>query len=276
MPASSSSAPTSIIFDADVLIKLAQHPGNLAAIEAITKAVQENTYRLVVPEPVLSAFNREKQSAAERYWKVQRDTIKKLRQLRQAFSFADEISAFADRLNKELDKHTSGVPETIAATESLLKKGELVPATDQLKVIAADRVIHHRAPAVNAENSSVNDCIIWEVVKAQSSAGVVIFVTDNHHDFSDPKQHQKLHPELASELPAGVKYCYHSLDSFREKHMKTVDIVVEQPAVTICPACHETISAVATPRPSQYGGWSYQLYCPHCQIYIDTGDPYDE
>jgi rRNA-processing protein FCF1 len=96
MPASSATVPTFIVFDADVLIKLAQHPGNLEAIKTITKAVQDNTYHLVVPEPVLSAFNREKQPAAERYWKIQRDTIKKLRQLRQAFPFADDISAFAD------------------------------------------------------------------------------------------------------------------------------------------------------------------------------------
>ena len=75
----------------------------------ITNAVQDNTYRLVVPEPVLNAFNREKQNAAESYWKTQRETIKKLRQLRQAFSFAEEISTFADRLTKELDAHTSDV-----------------------------------------------------------------------------------------------------------------------------------------------------------------------
>jgi hypothetical protein len=179
-------------------------------------------------------------------------------------------------LNKEVDKHTSDVPKTIAATENLLKKGEIIPVNDQMKVIAADRVIHHRAPAVNAENSSVNDCIIWEVVKARASASEFIFVTDNHHDFSDPKQHQKLHPDLASELPPDVKFCYQSLETFREKHMKTVDIVVEQPAVSTCPACHRTISAVVNPRPSQYGGWSYQLYCGNCQMYIDTGDPYDE
>jgi hypothetical protein len=276
MAVSSPSATTSIIFDADVLIKLAQHPGNLAAIGAITNAVQDNTYRLVVPEPVLNAFNREKQNAAEAYWKTQRETIKKLRQLRQAFSFAEEISTFADRLTKELDAHTSDVPKTIQATEALLQKGELVPVTDTMKVMAADRLIQHKAPAVRAQNSSVNDGIIWEVVRERSSAGALIFVTDNYTDFSDPTHREKLHPELASEVPSGVKYCYHSLDGFRKKHIKDVEIVVERPATTTCPACREPISAIAAPRPSQYGGWSYQLYCGNCQIYIDTGDPYDE
>ena len=145
-----------------------------------------------------------------------------------------------------------------------------------MKVMAADRLIQHKAPAARAQNSSVNDGIIWEVVRERSSAGAFIFVTDNYTDFSDPTHREKLHPELASEVPKGVKYCYHSLDGFRKKHIKDVEIVVERPATTICPACQEPISAIAAPRPSQYGGWSYQLYCGNCQIYIDTGDPYDE
>ena len=100
-------------------------------------------------------------------------------------------------------------------------------------------------------------------------AGAFIFVTDNYTDFSDPTHREKLHPELASEVPKGVKYCYHSLDGFRKKRIKDVEIKDEHPATTISAACQEPISAIAAPRPSQYGGWSYQLYCGNCQLHID-------
>src|ERR1035437_2603979 len=43
-----------------------------------------------------------------------------------------------------------------------------------------------------------------------------------------------------------------------------------------CSICHEPISPDGIPRPSQYGGWSYHLYCGNCNHYIDTGDPYDD
>jgi hypothetical protein len=53
MPPVSTDVPvpnsTSLVADADVLIKLAQHPTNLAAIDAISRAVDRGTYTLIVP-----------------------------------------------------------------------------------------------------------------------------------------------------------------------------------------------------------------------------------
>src|SRR5450759_734037 len=99
MTNSDAPSPTFLILDADVLIKLAQHPANIEAIRGVTKAVERGEYRLVVPQPVLNAFNREKQNAADSYWNTQRTSIKRLRQLRGAFSISSEIAAFADRLS---------------------------------------------------------------------------------------------------------------------------------------------------------------------------------
>src|ERR1019366_4499375 len=276
MTNSDAPSPTFLMLDADVLIKLAQHPANIEAIRAIARAVDRGLYRLVVPEPVLNAFNREKQNAADSYWNTQRTSIKKLRQLHEAFSISSEIIAFADRLSTELAAHASDVPKTIEATEALLAKGEPIPVTDKMKLSAADRVMQHSAPAKKARNSSINDCIIWEAAKERTSEGELIFVTDNYTDFSDPMQREKLHPELLSELGPARKCCYHSLEGFQKNHIKDVEIVVPSPASTICPICKNPIAPYTIPRPSQYGGWSYQLYCGNCHLYIDTGDPYDE
>jgi hypothetical protein len=273
---SSNATATFIIFDADVLIKLAQHPANVKAIEAITRAVENGVYNLVVPEPVLAAFNREKERAAEAYWNAHRTTIKNLRYLGQALPNASEVAAFADRLSTELTAHTSDVPDTIKAVEVLLDKGRQISATIQMKSSAADRVAQHKAPAKKATNSSINDCIIWEIAKKHISEGELIFVTDNYTDFSDPTHREKLHPDLLSELEPSQKVCYHSLEGFRKKHINSVEIVAPSADSIMCPICWHPISPSKIPRPSQYGGWSYHLCCGSCGRYIDTGDPYDD
>src|ERR1019366_8996767 len=116
-----------------------------------------------------------------------------------------------------------------------------------MKVSAADRVIEQMAPAKKATNSSINDCIIWEVGKERASEGQLIFVSDNYTDFSDPLHREKLHPELLSELSLARKYCYHSLEGFQKNHIKNVEIVLPAPASTICPICHDPISPTAIP-----------------------------
>jgi hypothetical protein len=272
---------TSLVADADVLIKLAQHPANLAAISAISNAVDRGTYTLIVPEPVLNAFNREKVRAAENFWNTQRGTIRNLRLLRDVFSQPEEISALADRLTTELEQHSTELPNTIKAVEELLAKGRSVGGSDAMKVSSAERVAQYKAPAKKAKNSSINDCIIWEIVKATSVEGELIFVTDNYKDFSDSEHRGKLHPELAAELPPGAKFCYHSLEDFQAKHMKQVQIVVPTsielfPSFPNCLSCDSPMAPDKIPRPSMYGGWSYHQYCTNCGRYIDTGDPYDD
>jgi hypothetical protein len=59
---------STLIFDADVLITLGQHPSNLEAIKAIDNAVDRGRFELLVPEVVQNAFQPEKDAAAERYW----------------------------------------------------------------------------------------------------------------------------------------------------------------------------------------------------------------
>lgn len=59
---------TGVLFDSDVLLKLGQHPANKDTIGAIKKAARSGNYALIVPEPVMSAFNQER-APAEHYKK---------------------------------------------------------------------------------------------------------------------------------------------------------------------------------------------------------------
>jgi hypothetical protein len=76
-----SKQPTGLLFDSDVLLKLGQHPANMDAIAAISKAVKNGEYSLIVPEPVNNAFMREATTAPERYWKSRRTSLQHMKSL---------------------------------------------------------------------------------------------------------------------------------------------------------------------------------------------------
>jgi hypothetical protein len=274
-----SGIPT-LILDANVLITLGQHPSNLKAIETISNAVDGGTYKLLVPEPIQNEFQRNKDKVAEAYWKTMHSLVKGLQQVRDALPDVRELDGLSERLHNEIDKKSAKVPETIQAVESLLRKGNVVRPPEAMKSSSADRIAQQKPPARKARHSSVNDCILWEIVKQSISRGPTTFVTDNSNDFSD-KDKRNLDTDLVAELQPASKWCYHSLDTFREKHLQGIQIVVPPPAELFpgfptCPFCNSPIAPDKIPRPSGFGGWSYHQYCGNCHRYIDTGDPYDE
>jgi hypothetical protein len=51
--------------------------------------------------------------------------------------------------------------------------------------------------------------------------GSTILVTDNYTDFSS-KHARNLDDDLIAELPTTSKWCYHSLETFRVKHLQGI------------------------------------------------------
>ena len=274
--------PTGLLFDSDVLLKLAQHPANMNAIAAVAKAVKDCEYSLIVPEPVHNAFIREATAAPERYWKSRRTSLQHMKSLADLSPDPTDFQKHLDALESSLDKFQSTVPATVKAVEDLLATGTPVRTTDLHLATAARWAQQERAPAQHYKKSSLNDCVIWQVALARLDSIDLIFCTDNYTDFSDPKHRKKLHPTLAGE--AAIKpnnICYHDLQGFHDSHIKQVTIIAppsypQWGSFHICPACGSELAPDLIPRPSGYGGWSYQQYCSSCGKYIDTGEPYDE
>ncbi len=270
-----------LILDADVSLKLAEHPANLDAIQSITHLVQTGKFELVVPDVVAEAFKREKDEVPKRYWKTQRNYLRNARALEEAASDSGKFKSMLDDLSVALTKLEKDVPQSCAAVELLLNSGRLVKSDDTLFAAAARKVKYKRAPASHAQSSSISDCIIWQIVVTEASAGPVTFCTDNIHDFSDPNgDNRRLHPELLAEAAETAKAIeYMDLMAFRDAYLKTVKIIAPPPVgeagCANCPACGTPCDALI-PRPSAYGGWSYHVLCRQCGRYVDTGEPYDD
>ncbi len=265
---------TTLILDADVLIKLAQTPENRAIIAAMAAAVSNGTYALILPECVVNAYHREKTTAADRYWNSLRAAIKNFRALSIPLGEAERIATLAKELGEKVDKLKNGVPDTIHAVDALVKLSPPVPHSDADWADAAKRYRDAAVPGARTMRSSITDCILWRVVERESQKAPVIFCTDNKHDFSDPKHDEKLHPDLIAEL-GDNKYCYHSLANFQKHHFKATPVVVTEYTVR-CAHCGLPTQPGLIMRPSAYGGWSDQRFCSHCGGYTDLGELSDE
>lgn len=269
-----------LIPDADVLIVLAQHPENLAAIAAIKKAIKRHDPwgELVIAECVKDAYEREKERAAQSYWATQRAAIKALRKLGVAISDEKAIKAVADDLTKKVSKLEGSMPVTMAAVDELIGLGRIVPSTTPMWAEAARRFRNDVRPAgERSQKSCITDCVLWQVVLGESKKAPVTFCTNNKRDFSAPDHDEKLHPSLAEEL-GKAKHCYHSLEGFQKHHLKKIEVVlgpVFDPAEK-CFHCGANTEPGLIPRPSGFGGWSYQKFCQKCHRYSDTGEPYDD
>lgn len=267
--------PVTLIFDADVFLILAQHPANHGAIHDVTNRLTgpNPPFELVVPECVATAYHREKADAGNRFWGSLRTAIKNFRQLSVVLSEPERIATLADELNARIDVLQSGLPETIQRVDDLIGLGRVVHHDDKAWADAAKRFREGKPPGHRSQKSSVTDCLLWQVVTDEAKRNRVIFCTNNKADFSDPKHGAMLHPELAAEM-GDAKYCYHSLDSFLEKHIPTKPAIVDYSVR--CVYCGSWTDPGLIERPSMYGGWSAQRFCSNCGRYTDLGDLPDD
>lgn len=227
---------------------------------------------------VKDAYDREKERAISNYWKLHRAAIKDIRLVANALGDKERINLLADELNKKVDKLQASVPDNVAAVDALVGSAMIVPTTKDMWAEAAIRFRESRPPGQRSQKSSVTDCVLWQVVVANSPSGVT-FCSNNKKDFSDPKNEEKLHPSLLEELGGASKnFCYHSLLGFQKHHLQSVEVVVGPvfDNAMQCFHCGAETEPGLIPRPSQFGGWSYQKFCRKCGKYSDTGEPFDE
>ena len=210
--------------------------------------------------------------------------LRNLRSLEDLAGDPAQFKATLAKISANLQAHESEMPKTITAVEQLLAAGTPVPTSPEMLAEAAARCQKAQAPAAHFKKSSINDCVIWQVLMSElRKHDHLIFCTNNSSDFSDPKHQLKLHPELGAEIDGyHDKMCYHTLEGFLEKHIKTVERVVTLNRLAgepyqDCPACGSPLDGGLTAHPSQIGGgWSLYHLCRKCGTQIDTGIPADD
>ena len=87
-----------------------------------------------------------------------------------------------------------------ARIENLLSLSEVFEIGDDIKLDMANRALTKQAPFHNSKNNMADALLYFgavnHVVKNNTIAVDLVFVTSNHKEFSDPSDLSKIHPDL--------------------------------------------------------------------------------
>lgn len=102
---------------------------------------------------------------------------------------------------KSIEKEQELIAEAyIVKVETLLKASTVYKISDALKIEMADRAVLKKAPFHNSKNNMADALLYFGAVeyveKETQIASDLFFVTSNSHEFSDPDDATKLHPDL--------------------------------------------------------------------------------
>ena len=195
-----------LLVDTCVWLNLAKDYRQEPVISALEDLVRSGEVVLIVPQIVLSEFDRNKIRAIA---ETRRSIQSHLRLVRQAVNrFGDDASKSAtlNGLNEVDHKMTitaDAVNDSVKRIHALLTSVSAVPTSDAIKRRVTERAILKTAP-YHRDRNSVADAIIIEIYAEQLSTGSgdrmeYAFVTQNTKDFSaSNSDRRKPHGDLES------------------------------------------------------------------------------
>lgn len=197
---------TKLLIDTCVWLDIAKTDKGEKLLNLIEKFIEEDEISLIVPDIILSEFERNKDRIASGAKKSVSAHFKKVREM--VFTHADKN--IKNKLIAELNNIDHKVPVmgdlafySIQKIEELFNQAEILNVTDQIKLKATERALNKRAPFHLSKNS-IGDAIIIECYndylnrnKAQEFD--LMFITHNKNDFSLRDGNQKKpHQDLKS------------------------------------------------------------------------------
>lgn len=190
--------PQYFLIDTNIWVYLMSHSWEKEELDKIEKLVQEDHIRLLVSELLLEEWQDQKR--------------KKLRALKELLSSAEK-NVPEEITSSHLKPQFLQTDQTADRITSLLENGISFTVSDKVVVDIFNRSRKKLAPYHVAGNKPVqNDAAIYfstvEYVQ-QEELVQFIFVSNNFHDFGDPKNKQNLHPDLVQEN-IQIQY-YHSI-----------------------------------------------------------------
>lgn len=194
-----------ILVDTCVWLDIAKNPDQQALLNVIEELIRRNELTLLVPRTVIDEFVRNKERVIKESSQSLSSIIKRVKDVVDKFGDPKKKKATLELLN-DVDYKIPSIGETaiasVARIEKLLYFAEIIEATDDIKLRAAQRAIDKRAP-FHRQKNSFNDAIIMETYAAsiqnKNSTGIrFAFVTHNKNDFSLPNGNDKIpHPDFA-------------------------------------------------------------------------------
>ena len=265
--------------------------GRLAMVELGIVSEEISRFQVQVPEPLRRRY---------------KTYLKHARLLLNAFVKDDELASQSADLLSHIDSEIRS--EQVKSEDAFSRISELltsphcshIPASDQLRLAASERALAKRAPFHDGKNSFA-DALVFEAYLAVLEEPFfqnldVVLVTDNTSDFSDPKNHKLLHPDLRedTESLAHAKYSINIAETLNdieetEVTLRTMEAMNRYvpfvpfhtdpppPPTSHCPDGHqhEFAENLGGCLRSQFGGLTWHVRCRRCGFVYDTGEHCD-
>jgi hypothetical protein len=196
-----------VLIDTSVWLDLAEDPKQTPLLNLLMDLVSGGHINLLVPRIVLNEFQKNRNRVAK----------SSAKSLSTHFNFVKDAIRRADGDKKQKDRvlgYLSDVDHripilggaaegTLARIDTIFAAATVIEASDDVKVRAADRALHRKAPCHHENKNSMADAVLietyFECVRTMNGAGQrFAFVTHNKHDFSLANGNQKLpHADFA-------------------------------------------------------------------------------
>jgi len=195
-----------ILIDTCVYLDLAKDPEQQSLLTVLGELIERKEVSLIVPETVVNEFNNNRGRVLKEISQSLSSVFKRVRDVVDKYGDPIKKKAALEQL-RDVDYKIPIVGGAAAISldriDKLLKGSAVIPASDNVKLKAAERAIKKRAPFYRQKNS-FNDALIietyFECVSDKSNIGSrFAFITHNKLDFSDANQNDRYpHPDIAS------------------------------------------------------------------------------
>lgn len=214
---------THLLIDTCVWLDIAKSTKGENILHLLEQLVNEDKIELILPEIVLTEFERNKDRTIASAKKSVSDHIKKVRELVHSYSDKDirqNILSELNNLDHLIPIKSDIITYSIVRIETLFKQSIVINLDNDIQLKAADRAINKLAPFHLSKNS-IGDAIIIESyakLMRENKEENFAFVTHNKNDFSLQNGNQKLPHEDLKDLfeNSDSKYFIDLIDCVKE------------------------------------------------------------
>jgi PIN domain len=193
-----------LLVDTCVWLDVAKDHRQEQTLSVLEELIRLDEASLIVPTVVLAEFERHKARIVDEARRSLSAVFKRVKEAVEQFGDPMTKGAVLQHLNEvdhQLPLLGEAAARSVVRIEKLLSAAGPIPASDAIKLRAAERALAGRAP-FHRQRNSMGDSVIIEtyaecIANERARGTRFAFVTHNTHDFSDPAgDTRRPHPHL--------------------------------------------------------------------------------
>ncbi|MEP6965051.1 MAG: PIN domain-containing protein [Polaromonas sp.] len=224
-----------VLIDTSVWLDLAEDQKQTPLLSVVEDLIEDGLLNLIVPGTVITEFRKNRDRVAKSsakslstHFQLVKDAIRKTDGNAKRKELVLSHLSDVDHCIPILGGAATG---TLARIDKLLASATVIEASDSVKIRAADRALHRKAPCHHENKNSVADAVLietyFECTRTALAKQRFAFVTHNKHDFSLMNGNQKLpHSDLAASFSRiksmyfiNLAECLRRIDPMRVTHL---------------------------------------------------------